>query len=145
MTYPSSRLFSNTGKPGTWFSVEDFLNELKTVLVNSSTEKVLGVAILDQNGNQVTPVASTATLSNVSGSASSVTLLAANTSRKMAMFYNDSTAILYLKFGATASTSSFTVKLMPEAYYEMVSPVYSGLIAGIWDSATGACRVTELT
>lgn len=89
--------------------------------------------------------AATATLSNVAGSASSVTLLAANTNRRMAMFYNDSTAILYLKFGSTASTTSFTVKMFPEDYYELPLPVYTGIVTGIWASATGACRVTETT
>ena len=84
----------------------------------------------------------TSSTSNVSGSASSVSLLASNTARKKAKFYNDSSAILYLKEGTTASTTSFTTKLFPEGYYETT---YSGAIDGIWSSATGAVRITELT
>lgn len=84
----------------------------------------------------------TASTSNVSGSATSVSLLASNTNRKKAKFYNDSSAILYLKEGTTASTTSFTTKLFPEGYYETT---YTGAIDGIWASATGACRITELT
>jgi hypothetical protein len=92
------------------------------------------------------PAASTATLSNVSGSASSVTVLAANSARKGAIVMNDSTAILYLKFGATASATSFTYKLNGGETLELPSsPVYAGIIDGIWASATGAARVTELS
>src|SRR5579859_6856713 len=54
--------------------------------------------------------AATGTKSNVAGSASSVTILASNTSRKGAMVYNDSTAILYLDLsGGVASTTSYSV------------------------------------
>lgn len=88
--------------------------------------------------------AATATLSNVAGSATSVTLLALNTARKGATINNDSSAILYVKFGTTASTTSFTVKMVAESYYE-VPFGYTGRIDGIWASATGSARVTELT
>jgi hypothetical protein len=87
---------------------------------------------------------SSATLSNVSGSASSVSLLASNSSRKGATIFNDSSADLYVKYGATASTSSFTVKIAAAGYWEMPWPVYTGAIDGIWGSATGAARITEL-
>jgi hypothetical protein len=86
----------------------------------------------------------TATLANVASSASSVTLQASNTARKGWMIHNDSSAVLYVKFGTTASTSSYTVKLIADAYYEMPQGhIYTGIIDGIWASATGAARVTE--
>lgn len=88
----------------------------------------------------------TATLSNVSASASNKTLLASNTSRKRIVIYNDSTAILYVKFGATASSTSFTYLLNGGETYESPSqPTYTGQIDGIWASATGAARITEMT
>lgn len=83
-------------------------------------------------------------VSSVSSSASSVTLLVANPNRKMATFFNDSTQVLYLKFGVTSSTSSYTVQIGSGAYFEMPTPVYVGEIDGIWSSANGNCRVTEL-
>ena len=86
----------------------------------------------------------TATLSNVSSSATNVTILAANSARLLAMVQNDSTQILYLKFGATASTSSYTVQMPANSYYEIPYP-YTGIIDGIWASANGNARVTELT
>lgn len=88
--------------------------------------------------------ASTATCTNVSASASSVQLLAANSSRLGVTVYNDSMAVLYLKLGTTASATSFTVRLARYDYYE-VPGRYTGCIDGIWTVATGAARVTELT
>lgn len=93
--------------------------------------------------------AATGTLSNVAASATSVTVLAANSARIGATVTNDSSALLYLKFGATASTTSYTVVLAgaaaaPFSYYE-VPAGYTGIIDGIWASATGNARVTEIT
>lgn len=92
-------------------------------------------------------VAATATLSNVNDSATSVTVLASNANRLGATFFNDSTSSLYLKFGATASATSFTVLIAPQGYYELPTPhLYTGIVDGIWSSdASGAVRVTELT
>lgn len=93
--------------------------------------------------------AATATLSNVAASASSVTVLAANSARIGAQVSNDSSAVLYLKFGTTASTTSYVVSLAgaasaPFSYYE-VPAGYTGRIDGISASATGNYRVTEET
>lgn len=85
----------------------------------------------------------TGTQTSVAGSGSSGTLLAANTSRKSASIYNDSTAILYVKFGETASTSSYKVQLGPNEYFEFPQPCYTGIVDGIWASATGNARISE--
>lgn len=96
--------------------------------------------------------AATSTLANVAGSASSVTLIALNTNRLGAVVVNDSTAILYIKFGSTASATSYTYMLAGSvggvaSVWEMPSwsARYTGIITGIWASATGNARVTELT
>ena len=89
--------------------------------------------------------ASSASLTNVNDTASSTSLLASNSARKGAIVYNDSTTILYLKYGTTASTTSFTVKIPPDSYWEMPNPIYTGAIDGIWSAdASGAARITEL-
>lgn len=93
--------------------------------------------------------ATTGTMSSVAGSASAVTILAANAARKGATVVNDSTAILYLGLSATTPTASlYTVALQPAgtvgAYYE-VPFGYEGILRGIWASATGNARVTEFT
>lgn len=92
-----------------------------------------------------TVTSQTTALSNVAGSASSVTILSANTDRKGASVYNDSTVNLYMSLSSSSSsTSAFTVKLAPQQYYE-VPFGYLGQMTGIWDSATGNARVTEYT
>jgi hypothetical protein len=92
------------------------------------------------------PTAGAATLSNVNDTASSTTLLAASATRKGAICHNDSTSILYLKYGATASATSFTAKIPADGYWEMPEPIYTGIIDGIWSAdASGAARLTELT
>jgi hypothetical protein len=99
----------------------------------------------DTSGNLIIRQrANTSASTNVAASATTVTVLALNTSRIAAQIYNDSTALLYLKLGATASTTSFTVILAAGGYYE-VPGGYTGVIDGIWASATGTARVTEET
>lgn len=89
----------------------------------------------------------TGTVTSVNDSASSQTLLAANSSRKGFTIFNDSTEILYVKFGATASTTSYAVKMQPGDYYEaLAGTLYTGIIDGIWaNNASGAARITEFT
>lgn len=84
--------------------------------------------------------------SNVAASASAVTLLVANTSAAGRSVHNDSTSILYLLNSATQTPSSslFTVAIAGGGHYE-VPFRYTGIIKGIWVSATGNARVTEYT
>jgi len=88
---------------------------------------------------------STSSVTSVAGSATSVQLLASTSGRKAAYFYNDSGAICYLKLGTTASTSSFTVAMAANSFYELPYPSYTGRIDAIWASATGNIRITEIT
>jgi len=88
--------------------------------------------------------AATATLANVASSATNVTCLASNANRLGATVMNDSTQLLYAKFGATASASSFTYKVDPGATLD-VPFGYTGIIDCIWSSANGNARVTELS
>lgn len=85
----------------------------------------------------------TATTASVNSSASNVTVFAAQPTASGRTIYNDSTAVLYLKFGATASTTSYTVQLAAGQYYEFPQPLYAGQVDGIWASANGAARVTS--
>lgn len=87
----------------------------------------------------------TPTQTSVNDTASSTTLIASNANRLGATVFNDSTVVLYLKLGATASTTSFSIKLDPSDYYEIPFG-YTGVVDGIWASdASGAARITELT
>lgn len=93
----------------------------------------------------VRDVAAAETLSNVASSASNVTLLASNSGRKGAVFFNDSTQSCFVKFGTTASATSYTYQVFPSQTLELPVPIYQGQIDGIWASANGAMRVTETT
>lgn len=91
------------------------------------------------------PTSTASSTSNVTATGSATTLLAANSNRKGATIYNDSNKNLYVKLGSGASTTSFTVKMVKGAYYE-VPFNYRGIITGIWDtSPSGVARVTEVT
>ncbi len=125
--------------------MDDGFHAGATVIVDATGARAKTLAISAAGAAKVEPAGTaTATLSNVASSATNVTLLASNAARKQAMIYNDSTAILYVKLGATASATSHTVQMAAASYYELPQPVYSGIIDGIWASANGSARVTEL-
>jgi len=89
-----------------------------------------------------------ATLANVASSATSVNLFPASTDTYAALdtlgrtIFNDSTQVLYVKYGATASASSYTVQIAAGGYYEFPRPIYAGQVDGIWASANGSARLT---
>lgn len=88
---------------------------------------------------------SSATVTAVAVSTSTVTLLAANPARVGCTVFNDAKKDLWIKLGAGASGSDFTVLLPQNAYYEMPFG-YTGVVTGRWSgAATGFARVTEVT
>lgn len=93
-------------------------------------------------------VAATGTKTSVNSGVASVTILAANAARKGAMFKNTDANILYLDLsGGTASATSYSVDIAPGGFYELPSsPLYTGLITGIWAAdGSGAALVTEFS
>lgn len=110
------------------------------------------VLLIDVNGKlcvAATPVAiTTATQSSVAGSATSVTLLAANTARKSgSTITNDSTAILYISLNGAASTTNYWLAIDGKTTVPGVASLpngFTGVVLGIWGSATGSARVTEM-
>ena len=91
------------------------------------------------------PTAANAAQQNVNQNVASVTLRAANTSRKGLSIFNDTTANLYVSFSGAASTTNFKTKIAAGGYYEMApEAIFTGQVLGIWDAAgAGAARVTE--
>lgn len=107
-------------------------------------EPALVVAISPNSPLTVTTARpATSTTSSVAGSATNVNLLPSNGARLGATVYNDSSALLYVKLGAVASTTDFTIKLFPLSYYE-IPYGYTGQIDGIWLVANGHARIDEL-
>ncbi len=126
-------------------TLDDTFEAGVSVIVDASGVRAKSLAISAAGAAKVEPaVAVSATLSNVASSASNVTLLASNAARKGAAIYNDSTQILYVKFGATASATSFVVAMAAASYYEFPQPVFTGIVDGLWAAAQGSARVTEI-
>lgn len=91
---------------------------------------------------------SAATVAGVADTASSATIAAANEGRAGCWIFNDSTEILYIKMGATASIASggYSVKIAAGGFWEMptTNGVYTGVIDGIWaNNASGFAQVTQ--
>lgn len=147
----SSALPTGAATEVTLASIDSKITAVNTGAVTVSAALPAGantIGAVTQSGTWTVQAANTATstLSNVSSSASNVTLLSSNSSRKGATIFNDSSSALYVKFGATSSTTSFTVKIAAGGYFEVPGPaVYTGILDGIWDSVSGAARVTEIT
>jgi hypothetical protein len=114
-------------------------------VIDSGTITTVGAVTNITNAIPVNTT-TTSTHSNVANSITSVTLLSLNTSRKSATIYNDDTAAsLYVKFGTTASATSFKIKIAPGGYYEFPLPIYTGRVDGIATAATGTARICEET
>jgi hypothetical protein len=89
--------------------------------------------------DQVVPgPASSSSMTNVTASATSGVLLAANTSRLHATIWNDSDSALYLNYGGTAIiATACRYKIDPDDTWEMPFR-YTGAIHGIWSGSTPA-------
>lgn len=111
----------------------------------NQTTEIASLATIATN-TALAPHTATSAVTSVASSATNVTILASNATRKQAAVYNESTQILYLKLGTTASVTSYTVQIPASGYYELPGiTVYTGQIDGIWASANGNARVTELS
>jgi hypothetical protein len=84
------------------------------------------------------------TVAAIASTIASVLLLAVNLNRKGAIIYNDTSNIVYIKFGAAASNASFTTKLYPETAYTLDFG-YSGVIHASANVDGGNLLVTEIT
>lgn len=91
--------------------------------------------------------AATGTVTAVNSAATSTSLLAANTARKGCVIVNTDVNDLRIKFGATASATSFTYIISGnKGQWTMPWPIYTGAIDGIWDAdGSGAAVITELS
>lgn len=124
--------------------------EKSSLIESTATAGQVAQAICNPDGTNIgsgaaTGSSTTGTVTSVADTATSTTLLNLNTSRLGASFFNDSTEILYLKCGSTASATSFTCKVGVGQYYELPFK-YSGIVDGIWaNNAAGSVRVTEYT
>lgn len=115
--------------------------------------KVAGdVNVFDSEGNPFTDPATTeqeaasaATLSSVNSTASNTAILAADPDTVHVTIYNSDENALLIKYGATASASSFTYRIRPGETWDMPYR-YVGQIDGIWEAnGAGTAFITKLT
>lgn len=119
---------------------------LHTVVDNfPATQPVSGTVSISGTVATLGVQPSSAAVTSVASSATVVTILASNASRRGAFIFNNSTAILYIKFGTAASLISFTLPMAANSYYEVPSAIYTGVITGIWAAANGNAAVTEVS
>jgi len=91
-------------------------------------------------------VVSTASITTLASTAASQQLLAANAARTGLILVNTDANQVRVKYGTTASASSFTF-IVPGNFgqWEMPEPVYTGRLDAIWDAdGTGSLISTEL-
>jgi len=113
--------------------------------VPSTAEVVVAVGPL---GAALGPVASsTATVTTVASGISSVTIKAANTSRKGLTVTNTDANVLYLLVGGgTASATNFSVPVAALTGYWEAPYGFTGAVTGIWAlDGAGSALVTEYT
>ena len=75
---------------------------------------------------------------------SNITLLSANSARKGFIIWNNGAAEIYVKFGATATTSAFGVRIESKAFFSAVyGMIYTGIVDAISSAAGNTVLVTE--
>lgn len=105
----------------------------------------LAVTIASDDPLTVLQSASSASLSSLASAATSAQFLAANSARKGLMLTNTDANAVLVKYGTTASASSFTVRIIQNAYWEMPKPIYTGRIDAIWEAdGSGSLFGTEM-
>lgn len=89
-------------------------------------------------------MASSATVTSVASSASSVAMVAANPNRLDCWITNKSTAILYVLLGGGTATATTAHSIQMASNTNIHLGNFRGAISGIWASANGSAQVTEL-
>lgn len=110
------------------------------------TELFPAAVLVDSSGVPIIGPVATATLTSVNNTTSSAQLLAANTARRGVIAANTSGYTMYIKFGTSTTTSSFTLTVPANGTWVMDAPVYTGYIGVTWaGSDSGKALVTELS
>lgn len=86
-----------------------------------------------------------ATVTPVAASDAWLVLIAENPDARQRCVFNDSTANLYLKWGAGVTVTNYTVRVGSGGFYEFpTAPLYVGQVTAMWSAADGRALVTEV-
>lgn len=160
---PASILFDELGHPvGVIFDGTVYRVQTQDIIVDgygngpvavkppftpaTAADDALVVAISPNNSFNITfTKPGTSVLTNVPASLTNVNLLPANLNRLGATIYNESSSgFMYVKLGSVASSSSYTIRMLPLDYFE-VPFGYTGQIDALWSITGGTARIDELT
>lgn len=116
-----------------------------TFNTNGLTDAELRATPVPISGSvSTTPLAaSSSTVTQITSTGSNQTLLASNANRKKAVLFFNS-GIWDIKFGATASATSRTIRVSSSSFYYEID-TYTGIIDAICTTAGKLVDVTELT
>lgn len=99
----------------------------------------------------MSPANNVTTVYRVAASTTNITLMAENRGRLALSIHNDSKSKLYIKFGESASPTSFTTIIPPDGYFALpFTQCYTGRVDGYWDNARywdnaiGSAMMTEM-
>lgn len=142
-----------TGSSAPIFITGSVLAELDGVTLDGGAVTITGSVTIGEQPIEVSGTVNTrpapcttTTVSGADASTTNFTILAANQARCGATFYMDGNAVAFIKLGATATTTSFTVKVPNNGYYEIPAN-YTGQVDVVFDKdASGrTLRVTEIS
>lgn len=134
------------------FITGSVLAELDGVTLDGGAVLITGSVVLGEQPIQVSGTVNTrpapCTTTVVTGfdaSTTNVTVLAANEARCGATFFMDGNSIARIKLGAVASSTSFTVEVRNNGYYELPAN-YTGQVDVIFNNNNNnTLRITEIS
>jgi len=107
------------------------------------TSNVVRPFLTDPQGRLTNPTTGS-NVTSVAATTGNTTVLSPNPNRVGAIVFNEGSATAFLKFGANATQSNYTVQVATKAYYE-IPFTYQGRVDATFSTNTGNLRVTELT
>ena len=145
--FASTPTFNIGTAPNFTITNTSFTANAGTNLNTSALALETGGNLASINNKLNSQVVSSSTVTTVNASVSDTTLLASNANRKGLIIFNNSTAILYILLtSGTSSSTNFSILLnQNESLIIDNTCLYTGIIKGIWASATGDCKVTEFS
>lgn len=142
----------NTNTSNTATNTSTVAGAVTASVVQSNTKQVNGTTTSVNAGNRDAGTQrikqagnGSATVTQVGSSATSAQALAANTNKEGTLFFNDSTQVCYLLYGAgTASATNYSTKIPSQGLFE--DPLhFTGVFTVVWAAANGFLYCTEVS
>lgn len=115
---------------------------LYAVAQNVTGSVTLAGTVVSGSAQLVTDRGSTPTLATVASLATTQSFSVSNAAYKLRTVFNESTSILYLAYGGTATITAYTVQIAPGGFF--IEDKYTGVMSGIWATANGNARITSV-